>query len=102
MHGENIAEGINSKGESLIGDKILEKYGKAEKKGKKESLTEPLKMLKVKSLKDLEEGYTKEGTGFYRDAEHHLWKIEKEGEEYKLIRMEEDEKEEKVAVRRNF
>ena len=34
-------------------------------------------------------GYTSLGTGFYRDAAHHIWKIEKEGDSYLLIRADE-------------
>lgn len=89
--GENLLEGVNAKGIDLIDDKILEKYTAK----KKETLIQPLENSDAqtfKLLKDLEkQGYKKEGTGFYRDAEHHLWRIEKDGDAYKLIRLAEEE-----------
>ena len=90
--GENLA-GIDAKGDSLISDELINKYVEREK----ESLTQPLEngkpeFLTFKDLKAIEKGgYKVIGTGFCKDSEHHLWKIEKEGDEFKLLRAVEDE-----------
>src|ERR1700693_2405862 len=49
--------------------------------------------MKVNSLSELKsKGFTGMGTGIYRDAQHHLWTIEKSADGYSLLRnAEEDE-----------
>lgn len=90
--GENLLEGVNAKGIDLIDNATLEKYMPQEQNESQQPLKKP-EFATFKDLKDLEkQGYRKEGTGFYRDAEHHLWRIEKDdGEDYKLIRLAEEE-----------
>ena len=101
--GENLLEGVNAKGIDLIADTIIEKYMPQEHNKFQQPLKKP-EFATFKDLKDLEkQGYKKEGTGFYRDAEHHLWRVEKDGDEYKLIRNAEEEdnlKQSKLANKR--
>ena len=48
-------------------------------------------IIRVKSSKELlKKGFEHLGTGMYRCSEHHIWRIEKEGNEYKLIRKQEE------------
>ena len=48
----------------------------------------------------LELGFISQGTGIYKDADHHLWNLSREGEGYSISRIAEEEdilKEKKIA-----
>ena len=47
-------------------------------------------------------GFTSQGTGIYKDADHHLWNLSREGEGYAISRVAEEEdilKDKKIATK---
>lgn len=74
-------------GEDLVSDALITKLQERDIPLSTMPIRNGVSVDKISSL--IEQGYISLGTGFYRDAEHHVWRIEKEGDNYLLVRADE-------------
>ncbi len=83
----------NPKGIDNLSDSFVSNLGK--KKALKPLVTSPNKKVKTIKVSNLNElggmGFKSHGTGVYKDAQHHLWNVERTSEGYSLVRNAEED-----------
>lgn len=74
-----------SKGIDVISDALLKSLDRrSEKSFPKKAEVEKISFSSLEDIK--KKNYKSLGTGLYKDAQHHLWQVEKNGEDYVLMR----------------